>query len=69
MPLGDTKVILELSWLKEANPTISWNDLTISYPKEPIKGKPTNKVPTIPEQYQDFADVFDKDLVQQLPLH
>lgn len=31
MPLGDTECILGLSWLKEANPEISWTDMTLHY--------------------------------------
>ncbi|QRW18350.1 Retrotransposable element Tf2 protein [Rhizoctonia solani] len=40
MPLGDTPLILGLSWLREANPTICWRDFSLSYKdEEPIKGK------------------------------
>jgi hypothetical protein len=65
MPLGDTEAILGFSWLKEANPSISWSDLSISYPQNnTIDGKASDSSPAIPNHYQEFADIFSEKLFQ-----
>jgi hypothetical protein len=68
MPLGeDTNIILGMTWLKEANPHISWNDLTLSYDK-PLQEK-SSTIPTLPSEFSDFADVFSEELFKALPPH
>ncbi|CAE6387979.1 unnamed protein product [Rhizoctonia solani] len=69
MPLGDIPLILGLTWLKEANPTICWRDFSLSYQEEgPIKGKIAQDL-QIPPEIEDFQDVFSEELFMQLPEH
>ena len=71
MHLGeDTNIILGMSWLKEANPHISWDTLTLSW-KESISGKTadTPEDPGLPSEFSDFADVFSEELFKALPPH
>ena len=67
MPLGDTDTILGMTWVKVANPKISWPTHELEYWKD-IQGK-TSSVTTIPPEFQDYADVFNKELFQRLPPH
>ncbi|KAF8697673.1 hypothetical protein RHS03_07742, partial [Rhizoctonia solani] len=69
MPLGDTPLILGLSWLREANPTICWRDFSLSYQdEEPKKGK-LAEIGELPPEIEDFQDVFSEELFKQLPQH
>ncbi|KAF8761559.1 hypothetical protein RHS01_00207 [Rhizoctonia solani] len=69
MPLGDTPLILGLSWLREANPTICWRDFSLSYKdEEPMKGK-LAEILELPSEIEDFQDVFSEELFKQLPQH
>lgn len=68
MHLGeDTNIILGMTWLKEANPHISWDALTLSY-NVPIQGKASNNL-TLPNEFSNFADMFSKELFKTLPPH
>lgn len=68
MPLGDVDAILGMTWLREADPDISWTDLSISYKPLPIQGKGAS-IPGIPKEFQEYATVFSKELFQKLPPH
>ena len=68
MPLGDTEAILGMTWLKEANPEISWEDLSIRYRDETIQGKATQEQ-QIPKEFQDYSNVFSEELFKGIPPH
>src|ERR1700749_333345 len=59
MPLGNTEVILGMTWLQKAKPIISWEDLKIRY-DEPIMGK-TGSIEGVPKEFQKFNDVFREE--------
>ncbi|QRW25134.1 Retrotransposable element Tf2 protein [Rhizoctonia solani] len=66
---GDTPLILGLSWLRKANPTICWRDFSLSYQdEEPMKGK-LAEIGELPPEIEDFQDVFSEELFKQLPQH
>lgn len=69
MPLGqDTEAILGMTWLKDANSRISWDDLTLTWEDAPLGGKVSEEhIP--PPEFQEFKDVFDKELFNTLPPH
>lgn len=72
MPLGDTNLILGLPWLQEADPEISWENMTIKYRNEAIRGKTSTEITQkedIPEEFRKFANVFDEDLFKAIPPH
>lgn len=69
MPLGqDTNAILGMTWLKGANPRISWDDLTLIWEDTPLEGKASEEH-TLPPEFQEFKDVFDEELFNTLPPH
>ncbi|QRW11768.1 Retrotransposable element Tf2 protein [Ceratobasidium sp. AG-Ba] len=67
MDLGDTDMILGLDWLQEADPDINWKTLEISWKGRPITAKAGKDLPTIPEEFMEFIDVFSKELFKKLP--
>ncbi|QRW10167.1 Transposon Tf2-7 polyprotein [Ceratobasidium sp. AG-Ba] len=69
MDLGDTDMILGLDWLQEADPDINWKTLEISWKGRPITAKAGNDLPTIPEEFMEFIDVFSEELFKKLPEH
>src|ERR1051325_7910540 len=68
MPLGDTNLILGITWLQEAKPIISWEDLKIEY-QEPITAKISDIRVDIPEEFQEYEDVFSEELFKKIPEH
>ncbi|EUC56294.1 Transposon Tf2-1 polyprotein, partial [Rhizoctonia solani AG-3 Rhs1AP] len=72
MPLGDdTPLILGLSWLKEANPTIGWRDSSLTYQEEQggaIKAK-KGELEELPAEFQEYQDIFSEKLFKCLPEH
>ncbi|KAG9122095.1 hypothetical protein FRC07_001668, partial [Ceratobasidium sp. 392] len=68
MPLGDTEVILGKDWLEEAKPVIRWRDLSITY-EDNIVGKAAELEAEIPEEFQDFKDLFQEEGFSKLPEH
>ncbi|QRV79897.1 Retrotransposable element Tf2 protein [Ceratobasidium sp. AG-Ba] len=69
MDLGDTDMILGLDWLQEADPDINWKTLEISWKGRPITAKAGKDLPTIPEEFMEFIDVFSEELFKKLPEH
>ncbi|QRV77028.1 Retrotransposable element Tf2 protein [Ceratobasidium sp. AG-Ba] len=69
MDLGDTDMILGLDWLQEADPDINWKTLEISWKGRPITAKARKDLPTIPEEFMEFIDVFSEELFKKLPEH
>ncbi|QRW04573.1 Retrotransposable element Tf2 protein [Ceratobasidium sp. AG-Ba] len=69
MDLGDTDIILGLDWLQEADPDINWKTLEISWKERPINAKAGKDLPTIPEEFMEFIDVFSEELFKKLPEH
>jgi hypothetical protein len=69
MPLGDIDIILGKDWLEEADPLISWRDLSITYREEPIVGKAGIVEPEIPVKFQDFGILFQEEGFSELPEH
>ncbi|QRW04602.1 Retrotransposable element Tf2 protein [Ceratobasidium sp. AG-Ba] len=66
---GDTDMILGLDWLQEADPDINWKTLEISWKGRPITAKAGKDLPTIPEEFMEFIDVFSEELFKKLPEH
>ncbi|QRW01435.1 Transposon Tf2-1 polyprotein [Ceratobasidium sp. AG-Ba] len=69
MDLGDTDMILGLDWLQEADPDINWKTLEISWKGRPLTAKAGKDLPTIPEEFMEFTDVFSEELFKKLPEH
>ncbi|QRV99279.1 Transposon Tf2-1 polyprotein [Ceratobasidium sp. AG-Ba] len=69
MDLGDTNMILGLDWLQEADPDINWKTLEISWKGRPLTAKAGKDLPTIPEEFMEFIDVFSEELFKKLPEH
>lgn len=73
MPLGDTEVILGMTWLKDSNPDISWEDLSIKYRDTTEKGRAATITPehltTIPKEFHEFGRIFDAESFKELPPH
>ncbi|QRW12425.1 Retrotransposable element Tf2 protein [Ceratobasidium sp. AG-Ba] len=69
MDLGDTDMILGLDWLQEADPDINWKTLEISWKGRPTTAKAGKDLPTIPEEFMEFIDVFSEELFKKLPEH
>ncbi|QRW12452.1 Retrotransposable element Tf2 protein [Ceratobasidium sp. AG-Ba] len=69
MDLGDTDMILGLDWLQEADPDINWKTLEISWKGRPLTAKAGKDLPTIPEEFMEFIDVFSEELFKKLPEH
>ncbi|QRW12456.1 Transposon Tf2-1 polyprotein [Ceratobasidium sp. AG-Ba] len=69
MDLGDTDMILGLDWLQEADPDINWKTLEISWKGRPITAKAGKDLPTIPEEFMEFIDVFSEELFKKLLEH
>ncbi|QRV77082.1 Retrotransposable element Tf2 protein [Ceratobasidium sp. AG-Ba] len=69
MDLGDTDMILGLDWLQEADPDINWKTLEISWKGRPLTAKAGKDLPTIPEEFMEFIDVFSEELLKKLPEH
>jgi len=69
MPLGDTEAILGLSWLQEADPKISWTDMTLQYRDQVLQGKAGETTPELPSELREYESVFDAELFDQLPEH
>ena len=68
MPLGDTNLILGMTWLKEAKPIISWENMDIRYGK-PVQAKAATDLPEIPEEFQEYSNVFSEELFKKIPEH
>lgn len=69
MPLGNTKAILGLLWLQEANPEISWTDMTLQYWEHVLKGKASGSHSKLPPEFKQYKSVFDAELFKKLPEH
>ncbi|KAG8736030.1 hypothetical protein FRC10_009880, partial [Ceratobasidium sp. 414] len=81
MPLGDTAAILGKEWLSEHNPDINWRNMDIRYRDKPEVQRVDPSIPTpstegksattkeIPNEFRDFADVFDAEKFKELPPH
>ncbi|QRV74613.1 Transposon Tf2-1 polyprotein [Ceratobasidium sp. AG-Ba] len=70
MDLGDTNMILGLDWLQEADPDIDWKPLEIFWKKKPLTAKGAKEIPLIPEEFQEYTDVFSEELFKKkLPEH
>ncbi|QRV73517.1 Retrotransposable element Tf2 protein [Ceratobasidium sp. AG-Ba] len=69
MDLGDTDMILGLDWLQEADLDINWKTLEISWKGRPITAEAGKDLPTIPEEFMEFIDVFSEKLFKKLPEH
>ncbi|QRV96423.1 Retrotransposable element Tf2 protein [Ceratobasidium sp. AG-Ba] len=68
MSLGDTEIILGKDWLDEAEPVITWKNLTITY-KDHLVGKAAAEEPLIPEEFEEFLDLFQEEGFRELPPH
>jgi hypothetical protein len=68
MPTGETKLILGLEWLEEANPVIDWKTKHISWRPEPIQAR-TASIDDLPEEFKEFADVFSEEKFKRIPDH
>jgi hypothetical protein len=75
--IGRHPIVLGMSWLKKHNPQINWKNRTIAYTSE-FCSKNCLEVPstlqiaaetTLPEEYKEFADVFDESRLEELPPH
>ena len=79
---GKSPIILGLPWLKQVNPQIDWANGSIELPEHILRSLAISKVTfattlaqnvknnephTIPPEYRDFRDVFDKAQTNQLP--
>ncbi|QRW03545.1 Retrotransposable element Tf2 protein [Ceratobasidium sp. AG-Ba] len=62
-------MILGLDWLQEADPDINWKTLEISWKGRPLTAKAGKDLPTIPEEFMEFTDVFSEELFKKLPEH
>ncbi|QRV84916.1 Retrotransposable element Tf2 protein [Ceratobasidium sp. AG-Ba] len=58
-----------LDWLQEADPDINWKTLEISWKGRPLTAKAGKDLPTIPEEFMEFIDVFSEELFKKLPEH
>jgi hypothetical protein len=47
MPLGDTPLILGMTWLKEANPHINWETLSVQYQDDTVSPNVNQVAPVI----------------------
>ena len=80
---GKSLIILGLPWLKQVNPQIDWANGSIELPEHILRSLAISKVTfattlaqnvknnephTIPPEYRDFRDIFDKTQTNQLPL-
>ncbi|KAG9119125.1 hypothetical protein FRC07_006014, partial [Ceratobasidium sp. 392] len=68
IPLGDTEVILGKDWLKHAKLVIRWKDLLITY-QDNMVGKAAELEAEVPEEFQDFEDLFQEEGFSELPKH
>jgi hypothetical protein len=73
MPLGDTNIILGMTWLKETNPDISWENFSIKYRDNKEQGKSATDIPdylsTIPKEFHQFQKIFNAESFKELPPH
>lgn len=69
LPLGDTPVILGLTWLTNINPDIDRKTGDIKYQDEPIYAKGANAEIDLPPKLSDFKDIFSEELFKQIPDH
>ena len=80
---GKSPIILGLPWLKQVNPQIDWANRSIELPEHILRSLAISKVTfaitlaqntkdnephTIPPEYRDFRDIFDKTQTNQLSL-
>lgn len=69
MPIGETSLILGMTWLKKANPQIKWDAFSLSFKEEPLVGKAGDAETKLPEEFQDFTKVFSEQAFQELLPH
>jgi transposase InsO family protein len=73
--LGKSSLFIGLYWLRDHNPNIDWKHGRVFFTRCPAdcqesKPKPVNiRNVAIPEQYQEFHRVFEKESFDQLPPH
>ena len=60
MPLGETAMVLGMTWLRRANPAINWAPFEVDF-KETAKSAHTGYDGLPRDLLRDFTVVFDKD--------